>query len=206
MIRQRACEHNRSNTEVKGEVSGICSNQREREHPDRESSRREQAARQRAARGREERMEEALRQLPWVQAAKERQKKHAGKAKAAKVKEARVSTTDPSARTMKMADGGFRPAYNIQYATDTRSQVIVGVDVTNRGTDQGQALGMERQVEKSTGKQPESYLVDGAFIDLQDIKVIEQKGIEVCARMGVWICENTLSRFRSRQFYSGSAS
>lgn len=153
----------------------------ERENPDREASQREQAARERAVREREERIDEALRQLPQVQAAKDRQKRHAGKAKAAKVNEARVSTTDPSARIMKMADGGFRPAYNIQYATDTDSQVIVGVDVSNRGSDQGQALGIEEQVEKRTGKQPESYLVDGGFVDLRDIKVMEQKGIEVYA-------------------------
>jgi transposase len=153
----------------------------ERENPDREASQREQAARERAAREREERIDEALRQLPQVQAAKERQKKHGGKTRAAKVGEARLSTTDPSARTMKMADGGFRPAYNIQYATDTDSQVIVGVDVSNQGTDQGQALGMEKQVEKRTGKQPESYLIDGGFVDLQDIKVMEQKGIKVYA-------------------------
>jgi transposase len=153
----------------------------ERENPDREASQREQAARERAAREREERIDEALRQLPQVQAVKDRQKKHAGKAKAAKVNEARVSTSDPSARIMKMADGGFRPAYNIQYATDTDSQVIVGVDVSNQGTDQGQALGMEEQVERRIGKQPESYLVDGGFVDLEDIKVMEQKGIEVYA-------------------------
>ena len=153
----------------------------ERENPDREASQREQAARERAVREREERIDEALRQLPQVQAVKDRQKRHAGKAKAAKVNEARVSTTDPSARIMKMADGGFRPAYNIQYATDTDSQVIVGVDVSNQGSDQGQALGIEEQVEKRTGKQPESYLVDGGFVDLEDIKVMEQKGIEVYA-------------------------
>lgn len=153
----------------------------ERENPDREASQREQAARERAVREREERIDEALRQLPQVQAVKDRQKGHAGKAKAAEVNEARVSTTDPSARIMKMADGGFRPAYNIQYATDTDCQVIVGVDVSNQGSDQGQALGIEEQVEKRTGKQPESYLVDGGFVDLRDIKVMEQKGIEVYA-------------------------
>ncbi len=153
----------------------------EREHPDREASDREQAARERAARERGQRVQEALGQLPRVQQIKERQKKHAGKARAARVTEARVSTTDPSARVMKMADGGFRPGYNIQYATDTDSQVIVGVDVSNRGTDQGQALGMEEQVERRTGKQPESYLVDGGFVDLEDIKVMEQRGIEVYA-------------------------
>jgi transposase len=153
----------------------------EREHPDKAISQREQAARERAARERQERVEEALRQLPQVQATKERQKKHAGKVKAAKVKEGRVSTTDPSARNMKMANGGFHPAYNIQFATDTQTQVIVGVDVTNQGTDQGQAQGMEEQVEKRTGKQPQDYLIDGGFVDLQDIKTIEQKGIKVYA-------------------------
>jgi len=153
----------------------------EREHPDKVTSQGEQAARERAARERQERIEEALRQLPQVQAIKERQKKHAGKVKAAKVKEARVSTTDPSARVMKMADGGFRPAYNIQYATDTESQVIIGVDVSNQGSDQGQALGIEEQVEKRTGKQPERYLIDGGFVDLNDIKTLEHKGIKVYA-------------------------
>jgi len=153
----------------------------EREHPDREVSQREQMARERAAREREDRIQEALQQLPRVQSAKERQQRHAGKARAARVKEARVSTTDPSARIMKMADGGFRPSYNVQYATDTGSQVIVGVDVSNQGADQGQALGMEEQVERRTGKQPESYLADGGFVDLEDIKALEEKGIEVYA-------------------------
>ena len=76
------------------------------------------AARERAAREREERVEEALRQLPELQAVKERQKQKAGKKRAAKVTEARVSTTDPDARVMKMPDGGFRPAFNVQFATD----------------------------------------------------------------------------------------
>ncbi len=153
----------------------------EREHPDAETSRRERAARERATLERRERIEEALRQLPQLQAAKERQKKHAGKNKAARVKEARLSTTDPSARTVKMADGGFRPGYNVQYATDTKSQVIIGVEVSNQGTDQGQAIGMEMQIEARTGKQPEGYLVDGGFVDLKDIQTLEKKGIKVYA-------------------------
>jgi transposase len=153
----------------------------EREHSETETSEREQAARERVRRERFERIEEALRQLPEVQATKERQKKHAGKKRREKVQEARVSTTDPSARIMKMANGGFRPAYNVELATDTDSQVIIGVDVCNQGTDQGQALGMEEQVEKRTGKQPEDYLVDGGFVDLKEITALEQKGIKVYA-------------------------
>ena len=44
-----------------------------------------------------------------------------------------MSTTDPDARVMKMMDGGFRPAYNVQFATDVDSHVVVGVAVTNGG-------------------------------------------------------------------------
>jgi hypothetical protein len=149
--------------------------------PDPQVSQREMAARERASREKEERLEAAWLELPNMEAAKERQKRHGGKAKAAKVKEARVSTTDPAARNMKMADGGFRPAYNVQYATDTESQIIVGVDVNNRGVDQGQALEIERQVEKRIGKQPESYLMDGGFVDFKDIQILARKGIEVYA-------------------------
>ena len=78
---------------------------KEREHPDPHTGKREQAARERAAREREERVEEALRQLPQVQAVKERQKRKSGKKRASRVTEARVSTTDPDTRVMKMPDG-----------------------------------------------------------------------------------------------------
>ena len=131
---------------------------KEREHPDPGVTRRERAARERAAKERLERVEQALAQMPAVQAAKERQAKHAGKARQAKLREPRVSTTDPEARVMKMPDGGFRPAYNVQLATDVDSQVIVGVAVTNRGTDQGEGLAMEEQVTQRTGQHPGAYL------------------------------------------------
>ena len=153
----------------------------EREQPDPGVTRREQAARERAARERLERVEHALSQLPKVQAAKERQAKHAGKARQARLKEARVSTTDPQARVMKMADGGFRPAYNVQLATDVDSQVIVGVAVTNRGADQGEVLAMEEQVAQRTGQHPGAYLVDGGFVDLADIEALEGYGVRVYA-------------------------
>jgi hypothetical protein len=92
-----------------------------------------------------------------------------------------VSTTDPEARVMKMPDGGFRPAYNVQLATDVGSQVIVGVEVINRGTDQGEALAVEEQVAQRAGRHPEAYLADGGFVDLQDITTLERCGVRVYA-------------------------
>jgi hypothetical protein len=153
----------------------------EREHPDPGVNRRERAARERAAQERLERVERALGQLPEVQAAKERQKRHAGKKRAAKVTEARVSTTDPDVRVMKMSGGDFRPAYNVQLATDVDSQVIVGVGVTNRGNDQGEGLAMEEQVARRTGQHPGAYLLDGGFVDLGDIEALEGRGVRVYA-------------------------
>ena len=44
-------------------------------------------------------------------------------------REARASTTDPEAKVMKMADGGFRPADTVQFAADTRSGAVAGVSV-----------------------------------------------------------------------------
>jgi len=151
----------------------------EREHPDPRVSQREQAARQRAGQDREERVQRALRQLPSVQAAKERQRHTRSKAQRGKVTEARVSTTDPDARVMKLADGGYRPAYNVQFATDVGSGVIVGASVVNQGSDVGQGPPMEAQVARRTGQHPGDYLMDGGFATSEDITALEKLGITV---------------------------
>lgn len=154
---------------------------KEREHPDPGVNRRQQAARERAARERQSRIEEALRQMPEVKAAKERQGKTLAKDKRGKVTEPRVSTTDPEARVMKMPDGGFRPAYNLEMATDVDSQVIVGVAVVTKGSDGGEALPMVEQIDERTDRSPKAYLMDGGFVNRDDITVIERLGITVYA-------------------------
>jgi transposase len=136
------------------------------------TNRRQVAARQRAAEDRQRRVSEALEQMAEVEAKKR---------SAAEREQARVSTTDPEARVMKMADGGFRPAYNTQFAVDTETQVVVGVDVSNRGTDQGQLVPMLEQLETRYGKRPAQGLVDGGFVALDDIEKAAAHGTEVYA-------------------------
>ena len=119
------------------------------------SSRRAQAAQQRAAQEREARIQAALEQLPQVQAAKLRN--------GDKAEDARASTSDADARVMKMGDGGFRPAYNVQLATTCKDQVIVGVAVSNAGSDMGQMAPMVEQVSARTGRTPGQWLADGGF-------------------------------------------
>ena len=65
---------------------------------------------------------------------------------------------------MKMADGGFRPAYNIQVATDTGAQVVVGVGVTNVGSDRGESTPMVDAVAARADTVPPAWLIDGGFV------------------------------------------
>lgn len=136
-------------------------------------SRRQDAARERTAQDRLRRVQKALEQLPQAQEVKRKQ----GKEEV----EARVSSTDPEARVMKMGDGGFRPAYNVQLAVDTASQVVVGVDVTNVGSDMGRLPPMLEQIEQRTGRLPRSALVDGGFADHKSLQEAEARQVTVYA-------------------------
>lgn len=118
-------------------------------------TRRQQAAQTRAARERKEKVRKALARLPELEAIKARQGKLP--------ETARASTTDDQATVMKMADGGYRPAYNAQFATDTESQVIVGVEVVTTGSDMAQLEPMVEQITERYGQTPEEWLVDGGF-------------------------------------------
>jgi hypothetical protein len=76
---------------------------------------------------------------------------------------------------MKMPDGGFRPAYNFQFATDTGTQVIVGVDVTNAGTDHGQLAPMVDQLAERHAAPPAAMLVDGGFATKEAIEAVSPR-------------------------------
>jgi transposase len=133
-----------------------------------------EAAQRRAAADRLARVEEALAQLPAVAATKQRK---AGK----QPREARVSTTDPDARVMKMADGGFRPAYNIHFATDVDSRVIVGVRTLNSGNDQSQLGPMLDAIADRLGQLPQAQLLDGGFVTKAEITAAAARDVTVYA-------------------------
>lgn len=138
------------------------------------TNRRQAAARERAAKERKERVAAALAQ--WGDVASKRSADE-------REEKARVSTTDPEARVMKMGGGGFRPAYNAQLATDTGTQVVVGVDLGDAGSDMGQVAPMVEQIGQRCGKAPEEVLVDGGFVSPKDIEQVAAKepGVKVYA-------------------------
>jgi transposase len=145
-----------------------------REGADPAISARRAAARKRGAEHRLARLEAALQQIPAVTATKQRS--------GAKDSTVRVSTTDPEARVMKMGDGGFRPAFNVQFATTSdAARVIVGVDATNRGSDAGQSTPMLEQIAQRTGVRPAELLLDGGYAQHEAIDQAAEKDVTVYA-------------------------
>lgn len=131
-------------------------------------------ARKRGARQRLERLDAALAQIPEIIETKKRS--------GAKDATPRASTTDPDARVMKMGDGGYRPAFNVQFATTTdEARVIVGVEVSNRGSDAGRSTPMLDQIEERTGKLPEEFLVDGGYAQHEAIEQAAEREVTLYA-------------------------
>jgi len=159
------------------------------------SNRRQQAARVRAARERKDRVGRALHELRKIEARRKktaqakqtRQEPPSGgaekpaPAKKQRDKAPRASTTDPEARVMKGPDGGFRPSYNVQLATDVETQCVVAVDVSNLGTDQGLLEPMLEQLRRRYGRCPSEMLVDGGFATVDGIQAAAASGSRLYA-------------------------
>lgn len=143
------------------------------------SNQRIRAARARAARERSERVNKAQAALAEIKQKRkhleEREKGGNGK----KPKEPRASTTDPEARVMKMADAGFRPAYNVQVASVAGEQIVVAVDVSNNGSDGGQMRPMLERLRSRLGQFPRRHITDGGFCSGADIEWAHSEEIQV---------------------------
>lgn len=138
------------------------------EADDPELSRQRKAAREAGARAFQQRVAEAI-----VTVNELRQKNP--------TKVARASTTDPEARVMKMADGGFRPAYNIRMATAGSPlggpRTVVAVQVTNVGSDMGAITPMLDEIERRTGKLPRTLLADANHAKHECLRHAAARGV-----------------------------
>lgn len=144
---------------------------------------RQAAARRRAAEEKQQRLQQAIAQLPELKQQQARAAQQAGQGEHGqkiREKELRVSTSDPEARVMKMANGGYNPAVNVQLATDPESRAIVGVEVSNAGSDSsGLSEPLRQQVERRSGGKVEQHLLDGGYLKLADIERAHQQGVEL---------------------------
>ena len=159
------------------------------------SARRKQAASERAAREREQRLAAALATMDKLQRKPPPEAKTPKPSKrrghrgdddcgspeaivAQPEPEPRVSTTDADARVMKMADGGFRPAFNAQLAVDAQTQLIAAVAISNSGSDMGQMSPMHQNILQRYATTPDHWLADGGFTKLQAIDELTVRGTQ----------------------------
>jgi transposase len=141
------------------------------------SNQRIKAAKERAARERSERVKAAQTALADIKQQRQEREEKRGNGK--KPKEPRASTTDADARVMKMPDGGFRPAYNVQVASVAGEQIVVAVEVCNTGSDRGLMRPMLERLHALTGHLPGRHLADGGFCSAEDIEWAHGEGVEV---------------------------
>jgi len=138
-------------------------------------------ARQRAAREKKERLELALREMEKIRTTKSSK---------AEKQEVRVSMTDPEARVMKQSDGGYAPSYNAQISTDAKEKLIVGVGVSQCGSDYEELVPAEEKVEETMGTAPEQMVTDGGFVSRENILAMKEKGINFIGPMGAGVAQS----------------
>lgn len=131
------------------------------------------AARERAARERLERVDAALAAMTQIKQARDAAAKDPRRAAAP-----RASTTDPQARVMKTRGGGRDAAYNVQLATDAKSRAIVGVQVVQKGTDNGLSEAMRPEVERRTGVKIRTHVTDAGYLNKAAVEREAAAGVE----------------------------
>ena len=134
-----------------------------------ELSERVAKARERASREKQERLEAALEELQRLQV----------EARSKKEKPLRVSMTDPEARIMKQADGGFAPNYNVQVSSDAKADMIVGIGVSQAANDTAELVPAVKRMEANMGESPQQVVVDGGFMNQGAIGAMEAQGIDL---------------------------
>lgn len=167
--------------------------------------RRCRAARERAAEERAARLKAALEELTQREAetaaAKERAK-------------LRVSETEPEARKMKHADGGWAPSYNLQVTTEAKSRVIAAVEVTAAPNDTQELLPAVERVSRITGQTPARMIADGGYVSRENIEGTSEQKVELIApwkdrdsrSAGACVRQGIAEEFRPAAFVDDPAS
>ena len=92
---------------------------------------------------------------------------------------ARASLSDPEARIMKMGDGSYRAAYNVQIKTTVGGAHVIGVSVTDRGADYGLLTPALDEIKQRYDVTPQQVLADGGYFSKADIERLHARGVEL---------------------------
>lgn len=91
----------------------------------------------------------------------------------------RASPTDPECRKMKMADKSYKPAYNVQIATDVETELVLKTHICQNSHDGGELAPMYSRLRGAYGVGINSYLADSAFRNKDDFVAMFESGCSV---------------------------
>jgi transposase len=143
------------------------------------SERRLKARRLAAAEDRERRLRQARKAHAKIEQGRDQEAVEQRRKERKNQKEARASSSDPQARIMKMGDGSFRPAYNVQIKTAANGAHIVGISVTDQGSDQGLLTEAVDEIERRYGLKPKQLLADAGYRSKAGIEVLHKRRIKL---------------------------
>lgn len=141
------------------------------------AERRRQARRKVVAEDRLRRLEAARKAAAEIEQRRQQEATEQRRKKKQNDKPVRASTSDPQARVMKMGDGSFKPAYNVQIKTAVDGSHIIGVSVTDCGSDRGLLGPALAEVERRYGIKPKQMLGDGGYDSRADIERLHAEKI-----------------------------
>ena len=97
---------------------------------------------------------------------------------------AQSNFTDPESRIMKTSSEGFQQSYNAQMAVEGENQLVVGAEVTDNASDQGQLVPMVDAVAETCGETPEQVLADAGYCNEPDLQALKERDIDGYVALG----------------------
>lgn len=92
-----------------------------------------------------------------------------------------ISLSDPEAALSRDKEKVFCPMYSAQLLTNTKSLLILGMDLSSHATDVGTIGPMIDQVEKTLGIKLDQIYADSAYTSLLDLIACVEREVEIIA-------------------------
>ena len=93
-------------------------------------------------------------------------------------KNGEMSLTDPDSRHMKANNNGTDISHNVQIAVDSKSDLVVAIDVTSSPADQGQLGNMAIKAKEELEVEELTVLADKGYWNGEELKKCEDRKIK----------------------------
>ena len=97
---------------------------------------------------------------------------------------AQSNFTDPESRIMRTSTEGYQQCYNAQTVVEGENQLVVGAEVTDNASDQGQLIPMIDAAAEVCGEAPRQVLADANYCNERDLAELEARDIDGYVALG----------------------